>query len=103
LNAVGSLAGGSTFITAVIEAADDFELAAQVAGITPRKRQRRGANLTRREREVHGLISQGLTNKEIASTLFISEATVKVHVRHMLEKLGVRTRTEAALRIVDEL
>ena len=102
LGAVGSLAGGSAHVAAVIEAAGDFELAARVAGLRPPKRQRRGANLTRREREVHGLISQGLTNKEIARTLFISEATAKVHVRHILEKLGVRTRTEAALRSVDE-
>jgi DNA-binding NarL/FixJ family response regulator len=54
--------------------------------------------LTRREVEVVGLIGQGLTNKKIAGVLFISEATVKVHVLHIFEKLGVRTRTEAALR-----
>jgi DNA-binding NarL/FixJ family response regulator len=47
---------------------------------------------------VLGLIAQGLTNKEIAGTLFISEATAKVHVRHIFDKLGVRTSTEAALR-----
>jgi LuxR family transcriptional regulator, maltose regulon positive regulatory protein len=54
--------------------------------------------LTNREEEVLGLIAQGLTNKEIARTLFISEATVKVHVLHIFEKLGVRSRTEAALQ-----
>jgi DNA-binding NarL/FixJ family response regulator len=54
-----------------------------------------------REKEVLDLIAQGLRNKEIASTLFISEATVKVHVRHILEKLGVKTRTEAAVRAAD--
>jgi DNA-binding NarL/FixJ family response regulator len=59
--------------------------------------------LSRREREVLGLIAQGLTNKEIGQTLFISEATAKVHVRHILEKLGVRTRTEAALRLAGEI
>ncbi len=101
LGAVGSLAGGSAHVAAAIEAAGDFELAARVAGLRPPKRKRRGAYLTRRESEVHGLIRQGLTNKEIARTLFISEATAKVHVRHILEKLGVRTRTEAALRSVD--
>jgi len=61
--------------------------------------------LTHREREVGELIAHGLTNREIAEKLFVSIATVKVHVRHILEKLGVRTRTEAALllsNIADE-
>jgi LuxR family maltose regulon positive regulatory protein len=53
--------------------------------------------LSRREREVLELVAQGLANKEIARALFISEPTVKVHIRHILEKLGVRTRTEAAV------
>ena len=53
--------------------------------------------LTRREREVLALLADGLTNDEIARRLFISVTTVKVHVRHILEKLGVRTRTQAAL------
>ena len=47
--------------------------------------------LTFRELEVQSLLAQGLTNKEIAKRLFISESTVKVHVRHLFEKLGVRT------------
>jgi DNA-binding NarL/FixJ family response regulator len=39
-----------------------------------------------------------MRNREIASALFISQSTAKVHVRHVLEKLGVRTRAEAATR-----
>jgi DNA-binding NarL/FixJ family response regulator len=52
--------------------------------------------LTPREREVLALLAQGRTNREIAQDLVISEPTAKVHVRHILEKLGVRNRTEAA-------
>jgi LuxR family maltose regulon positive regulatory protein len=53
--------------------------------------------LSKREREVFELLCQGMTNREIADTLYISEVTVKVHVRHILKKLSVRSRTEAAL------
>jgi DNA-binding CsgD family transcriptional regulator len=52
--------------------------------------------LTSREREVLGLVAEGYTNRRIAETLFISESTAGVHVSHILAKLGVETRTEAA-------
>jgi DNA-binding CsgD family transcriptional regulator len=54
--------------------------------------------LTPREREVHRLLVAGLTNREIAEALFLSEKTVKVHVRHIYDKLGVRSRMRVALR-----
>jgi DNA-binding NarL/FixJ family response regulator len=57
---------------------------------------RRNEVLSQREREVYELLVQGRTNKEIASALFISESTTKVHVRHIFEKLGVHSRAEAA-------
>jgi DNA-binding NarL/FixJ family response regulator len=53
--------------------------------------------LTDREAEVLDLLRQGMSNREIAQTLWIAQSTAKVHVRHIFEKLGVRTRTEAAL------
>ena len=52
--------------------------------------------LTAREREVLALVAEGHTNRRIAGELFISESTAGVHVSHILGKLGVETRTEAA-------
>jgi DNA-binding NarL/FixJ family response regulator len=53
--------------------------------------------LTQREMEVLSLITAGLGNKDIAQQLFISEKTVKTHVANILEKLQVKSRTQAAL------
>jgi two-component system response regulator DevR len=55
------------------------------------------AQLSDRERQVLGLLSEGLTNREIGTRLFISEKTVRNHVSGLLRKLHLRHRTEAAL------
>ena len=52
--------------------------------------------LSVREREVLELLGRGLRNREIAEQLVVSEATIKTHVRHILEKLRLRNRAEAA-------
>ena len=52
--------------------------------------------LTRREREVLGLVAEGLTNREIAQALFVTEKTAGAHVSSILAKLRVRSRVEAA-------
>lgn len=53
--------------------------------------------LTKREEEVLKLMATGLTNREIAGVLFISEGTVKTHVEHIIGKLGVSDRVQAAV------
>lgn len=55
------------------------------------------AGLTERELEILALIAKGMSNKVIAAELEISEGTVKVHVKHLLRKLNLRSRVEAAV------
>jgi ATP/maltotriose-dependent transcriptional regulator MalT len=54
--------------------------------------------LSEREVEVLRLVTKGLSNREIAAKLFISAGTAKTHIHHVCGKLGVRNRTEAAMR-----
>lgn len=58
-------------------------------------------NLTQREHEILALIAKGLSNKLIARELSISDGTVKVHVKHLLKKLGLKSRVEAAVWMVN--
>jgi DNA-binding NarL/FixJ family response regulator len=57
--------------------------------------------LSRREREVLGLVAQGMTNKEIAETLYITPNTVKRHLKSIFAKLNVHTRSAAAAKAVE--
>jgi DNA-binding NarL/FixJ family response regulator len=57
--------------------------------------------LTAREAEIAELVSQGLTNREIAARLVISERTVDNHVFHVMNKLNVHTRTEIGVWVVE--
>ena len=61
------------------------------------KAPRSPETLTERETEVLRQLARGKSNKEIANTLFISETTVKTHVKNIMQKLGVPSRTHAAL------
>jgi DNA-binding CsgD family transcriptional regulator len=61
--------------------------------VNERKREELG--ITPRELEILGLVAQGLSNREIAGKLFVSENTVKTHCSRTFEKLGARRRTQA--------
>jgi ATP/maltotriose-dependent transcriptional regulator MalT len=96
LRLIGSmpLANASPFVS-IVRTLDPG--LAETLGLKPPTRSiHDGEPLTPREQEVLDLVRQGLTNREIARTLWIAESTVKVHVHHVLEKLGARSRTEAA-------
>jgi DNA-binding NarL/FixJ family response regulator len=60
------------------------------------------SSLTDREREVLVLVAQGLSNQQIANALVISERTARTHVSNILSKLGVASRTQAALLAIRE-
>jgi len=85
-------------VAAILERAAERRLIQRLGLRVPFENLDRAGTLSAREREIHELLAQGLTNKQIARTLFISDVTVKVHVRHIFQKLGVRSRVEAATR-----
>jgi DNA-binding NarL/FixJ family response regulator len=68
---------------------------------TPRQTNLLAVQLSPREREVLQLLAQGLTNREIARTLTVSASTIKIHVEHILAKLEVSDRTQAAVRAIE--
>jgi DNA-binding NarL/FixJ family response regulator len=86
----------------LLSASSDAALASRLGFRMPRT-ARRSAELTPRETEVHDLLAHGLTNEEIARLLFISLSTTKVHVKHIYEKLGVKSRLEAARALRDDV
>ncbi len=66
-------------------------------GVSPTSLVDPAISLSAREREVYDLVCEGLSNNEIARRLFITPGTVKVHVHHVFDKLGIRSRTALAL------
>jgi DNA-binding CsgD family transcriptional regulator len=71
-------------------------------GTRPQTRAGRPGGLTRREREIAGLLAEGLTNKEIAARLVISQRTAETHVDHILSKLGLGSRAQVASWVAEQ-
>jgi two-component system, NarL family, response regulator LiaR len=73
----------------------EVAVAAAEGPFIPDERKRKDLHITRRELEILELIAQGLSNREIAEKLFVSESTVKTHSSRVFDKLGARRRTQA--------
>jgi DNA-binding NarL/FixJ family response regulator len=92
--AVRVIAGGEALLAPAITR----RLIAEFARLRPRQlRPDTLSALTPRETEILGLVAEGLSNREIAERLVLSDETVKTHVSHVLRKLGLRDRAQAVV------
>jgi len=80
---------------------DRLDLQKEGRGSGDEKALTDAALLTRRQREILALISEGLTNKEVASRLHLSPRTVEMHVANALERLDCRSRSEAVKKAAE--
>ena len=97
VDAVRIVARGEALLAPAVTRAVIEEFARQPPAAARRSPPPLLAELTPREREVLDLMLSGLSNPEICSRLFISEATAKTHVARILQKLGVRDRVQAVI------
>jgi DNA-binding NarL/FixJ family response regulator len=100
-DAVRAVAGGQSLISPSMASALLSEFAA-LSKASPPAPSMGAPRLTAREVEVLRLVARGMANRDIASALFISENTVKNHVRNILEKLQLHSRMEAVMYAVRE-
>jgi DNA-binding NarL/FixJ family response regulator len=96
IQAISHIAQGGVIISPLMATKLITEFKDLGTGVERKPAQEAEANLSPREDEVLRLISQGATNKEIADSLFISENTVKTHLRNIMDKLHLANRSQAA-------
>jgi ATP/maltotriose-dependent transcriptional regulator MalT len=96
---VGTRCGQGDLVSDLLHRSNDLDLARRYGLKTHRTVTPDASPLSPRERQVLELVAGGRTNEEVAGLLFISPVTVKAHLRHIYEKLGVRNRVEAAARL----
>ncbi len=96
VQAIFHIAQGGVIITPVMAAKLLAEFKDLETGAERKPAQEAESNLSPREDEVLRLVAQGATNKEIADSLFISENTVKTHLRNIMDKLHLANRSQAA-------
>ena len=99
LNAIRAAARGESFLQPSVAAKVVSEFA-RLANSAPALSTPEVEPLTARERDILRLMVEGLSNREIADELVITEGTVKNHVTNILSKLGVHSRTQAALKAI---
>lgn len=97
LSAVRSVLRGDSFLNTELTQ----RLLQHMAHETTNQAETMSERLTARELEVLNLLTQGKTNREIARLLVVSAGTIKVHVQHIIAKLGVSDRTQAAVRAIE--
>src|SRR5579884_489068 len=97
LKALRAVAAGQS----LLDAGTSQKAVARMTGMASGNVQVPGEDLTEREREVLALVARGYTNKQIAEALYVSEKTARNHVSHILEKLGLARRSEAAAYAVE--
>ena len=92
LRAVCTVAGGKSLLDPTVTK----RITERLVELASKAEDERIAALSPREREVLTLVAQGLTNRQIAERLVIAEATARNHVSHILDRLGMSRRAEAA-------
>jgi two-component system, NarL family, response regulator DevR len=97
LKAIRKVAAGESLLSTTATQQAKTRMATLVSGTS----QLPGEELTEREREVLALVAKGYTNKQIAEALYVTEKTARNHVSHILDKLGLARRSEAAAYAVE--